>query len=221
MNFDYIDENIIKQYPASIEYDGDDGNKIHECISKMCTDLTSEEIQFIDERTFSNNHVGKGLYDPFVKKNIYMPAAHNDATPLAYCIWEEIVMPLLQLKNYDKMAKYLLLAVELEKHTEKKCSYIYFVFEYFMRQKKEDINNYFRWSLIYLDACSKYSNKMFPSEMKKYVTVFNDLLKCGRNNDAWLIVNYFCNTTISDPVTNGEWKKRRENVLKLGGYTKN
>lgn len=221
MNFDYIDENIVKEYPTIIEYNGDDGYKIHECISKMCTDLTKEEIQFIDERTFSMNHVGKGFYDSFVKKNIYMPAIHTDATPLAYCIWEEIVMPLLELNNYDKMTKYLLLAVELEKHSEKKCSYIYFVFDYFMRKKKEDVENYFKWSLIYLDACCKFNNKMYPSETKKYVTVFNDLLKSGRNSDAWLVVNYFCNATISEPILNEEWKKRREKQLKMEGYVKN
>lgn len=221
MNFDFIDENVIKQYPTIIEYYGDDGDKIHDCISKMCTDLTKEELQFIDQRTFSMNHVGKGFYDPFVKKNIYMPATQNDATPLAYCIWQEIVMPLLELKNYNKMTKYLFLAVELEKYSEQKCTYIYFVFEYFMRQKKENIENYLRWALIYLDACSKFKNKMYPAVMKKYVTVFNDLLKNGRNNDAWAVVNYFCNTTINDPVLNDEWNKRREKQLKMEGYKKN
>ena len=45
MKFDYIDENLMKQYPEIIEYYGDDGYKIHECIVKMCTDLTKEEIE--------------------------------------------------------------------------------------------------------------------------------------------------------------------------------
>ena len=220
MKFDYIDENLMKQYPEIIEYYGDDGYKIHECIVKMCTDLTKEEIEYIDGRSFSMNHVGKGFYDSFVKKYIYMPATHDDATPLAYCIWEEIAIPLLELGKYDKMTKYLFLAVELEKHNDQKCTYIYFIFDHFRRNKKDNIERYFRWSLLYLHACSKYNNKMYPTEIKKYVTIFNDLLKNGRNNDAWLVVNYFCNTTIDNPILNSEWKKRKDKQLKMEGYNK-